>query len=66
MNKNPSIWKTTTNFIAGRKYYGVYRIRDIDQPDHSGNRESRGGWYETKDEAEDLARRLNTEEAVKK
>ncbi len=45
-------------------FYGVYRLRDVNEIDHSGNRETRGGWYEHRKEAEALARRLNTEEAV--
>ncbi|MBQ3281533.1 MAG: hypothetical protein IJH41_03895 [Eubacterium sp.] len=53
-----------TNPVAGKTFYGVYRIRDLNAPDHSGNRETRG-YYETRKEAEALARRLNTEEAVK-
>lgn len=65
LNKNPSTWKVTANPIAGKMFYGVYRIRDIEAPDHSGNRETRGGWYETQEEAEALARRLNTEEVIK-
>lgn len=65
MNKNPSEWRVTCNPVAGKMLYGVYRLRDKDEVDHSGNRETRGGWYETKKEAEALARRLNTEEAVK-
>ena len=64
-NKNPSAWKVTSNPIGGKMYYGVYRIRDINSVDHSGNRESRGEWYESREEAEALARRLNTEEAVR-
>jgi len=62
--KQPSIWKVSANPIAGRMFYGVYRLRDVNEIDHSGNRETRGGWYEHREEAEALARRLNTEEAV--
>ena len=61
-NKNPSEWRVSSNLIAGRKLYGVYRIRDINEPDHSGNRESRGELYEAREEAEVLAERLNEEE----
>ena len=63
-NKNPSEWRVSTNPIAEKTFYGVYRIRDIDAPDHSGNRETRG-YYETRREAEKLARLLNEEEADK-
>lgn len=47
---------------TGRTFYGVYRIRDINDIDHSGNRETRGGWYETREEAERLAETLNEED----
>ena len=60
-NKNPSEWRVSSNPIAGRTFYGVYRIRDINDIDHSGNRETRGGWYETREEAERLAETLNEE-----
>lgn len=60
-NKNPSEWRVSSNPISGRTFYGVYRIRDINDIDHSGNRETRGGWYETREEAERLADKLNEE-----
>ena len=63
-NKNQSEWRVSTNPVAGKTFYGVYRIRDIDAPDHSGNRETRG-YYETRQEAEKLAALLNEEEARK-
>lgn len=63
-NKNQSEWRVSTNPVAGKTFYGVYRIRDLDAPDHSGNRETRG-YYETRWEAEKLARLLNEEEAKK-
>lgn len=59
--KNPSEWRVSANPVAGKMFYGVYRIRDIDEIDHSGNRETRGGLYETRQEAEKLAATLNEE-----
>ena len=59
-NKTPSEWRVSSNPVAGRMFYGVYRIRDIDDIDHSGNRETRG-FYETREEAAALAARLNEE-----
>lgn len=59
-NKNPSEWRVSTNYVAGKTLYGVYRIRDINAVDHSGNRETRG-YYERKGEAERIARNLNEE-----
>lgn len=44
-------------------WYAVYRIRDIDEVDHSGNRQYYGGYIEEKSEAEELARLLNEEGA---
>lgn len=63
--KQHSEWRISTNVVAGRKFYQVYRIKDLSEPDHSGNRETRGGLYESRRDAEALARRLNSEEAVK-
>ena len=47
-------------------------LKDIDyivmchnEIDHSGNRETRGGLYDSIRDAKALARRLNTEEAIK-
>lgn len=61
--KNPSEWRVSSNPVAGKTFYQVYRIRDIDAVDHSGNRETRGGLYESRIDAEKLAATLNAEEA---
>ena len=34
-----SEWKVTSNCIGGEWFYGVYRLRDRKEVDHSGNRE---------------------------
>lgn len=34
-----SEWRVTCNYIGGELFYGVYRLRDLDEIDHSGNRE---------------------------
>ncbi len=44
--------------------YGVYRIRDLDAPDHSGNREIIA-YYHSRDKAVWEARKLNEEEKRK-
>lgn len=36
-----SEWKVTSNCIGGEWFYGVYRLRDRKDVDHSGNREPR-------------------------
>ena len=34
-----SEWKVESNYINGKPMYRVYRIRDTEETDHSGNRE---------------------------
>ena len=60
-NKNSSEWRVSSNPIAGRTFYGVYRVRDINDIDHIGNRETCGCWYYTMGEAERFAEMLNEE-----
>ena len=60
--KNPSEWRVSTNFSRCSHRYIVYRIRDIDKPDHSGNREYRGPYRENYAEAKALADKLNEDE----
>ncbi len=35
-----SEWEVTCNYISGERLYGVYRLRDRKEVDHSGNRET--------------------------
>lgn len=35
-----SEWRVTCNYIGGEQFYGVYRLRDSKDVDHSGNRET--------------------------
>lgn len=60
-----SEWRVTTNHIAtdeGRvPMYGIYRLRDVNEVDHSGNREELGRWFEDKELAEDVCRIMNEE-----
>ncbi len=62
-----SEWRVTTNYVAtdeGRvPMYGVYRLRDVNGIDHSGNRETLGRLFEERELAEDIARIKNEEEA---
>ena len=60
-----SEWRVTANPVAGKMLSGVYRLKDKDAVDHSGNRETRGGYYEHREEAEHLAEVLNAEEKDK-
>lgn len=55
-------WKVTSNVLAGQKMYGVYRNLDVNETDHSGNREHFGGYMAKREWAENLAEKLNKEE----
>jgi len=35
-----SEWEVTCNYIGGERFYGVYRLRNRKEVDHSGNRET--------------------------
>lgn len=63
--QNHSEWRIDTKIVAGKEFYQVYRLLDISETDCSENREKRGGLYESIRDAKALARRLNTEEAIK-
>lgn len=56
-----SEWKVSSNSINGKKLYIVYRIRNTSEVDHSGNRETRGDYTESREEAAALADKLNRE-----
>lgn len=55
----PSKWNVTSNMIGGEKMYAVYRLRDVNEVDHSGNREFAGGWTDSRSAAQALADTLN-------
>jgi hypothetical protein len=55
------MWLVTSNPLCGRTFYRVFRIRDTNAVDHSGNREYYGEYMENKAEAKELADRLNKE-----
>ena len=63
--KRHSEWKVSSNRIAEKTFYQVYRLSDVNEVDHSGNRETRGGLYESRIDAERLAAVLNEEEVMK-
>lgn len=54
-----SEWKVTSNSINGKKMYAVYRQRDVNAIDHSGNREYAGEWVHNRDTAAIVADELN-------
>lgn len=54
-----SEWCVSSMWLNGKKYYQVYRIKDMKKVDHSGNREYKGGLMEDEFKAISLAKRLN-------
>lgn len=52
-------WKLTTNVIDNKKIYGVYRIINTNETDHSGNREM-VGFFPSKEEAMAKVKELNS------
>lgn len=59
-----SEWKVTSQYIGDEKMYAVYRLRDINAVDHSGNREYAGGYTSCRDVAVTVAEILNKAEEV--
>lgn len=57
-----SEWRVTLNIIGGEKKWGVYRLRDKDAIDHSGNREELGRWFDDEAIAQVYADVMNEEE----
>lgn len=57
-----SEWRVTVNMIGSEKKYGVYRLRDMSQTDHSGNREELGRWFDEREIAQVYADALNEQE----
>lgn len=56
-----SEWRITSQYFGESKIWQVYRLRNVNTVDHSGNREFAEGIFETREEAEELAMKLNTE-----
>lgn len=57
-----SQWKVSSNFVGDGWSYNVFRIRDVDGIDHSGNREV-VACFDTKEEAQRVADEMNQDEA---
>lgn len=55
-------WDITSMYINDTKVYAVYRLRDVNGVDHSGNREFASGYMTSRTEAETIAERLNREQ----
>ena len=54
-----SEWKVTCNRIDGVKVWAVYRLLDVNEVDHSGNREYATKYMTDKAKVEKIARELN-------
>lgn len=52
-------WKVTSNLINGETKYGVYRLLDTKETDHSGNREHQHLWTADRKVAEEMVAWLN-------
>ena len=57
-----SEWRITSQYFGENKIWQVYRLRNVNAVDHSGNREFAEATFETREEAAELAERLNAEE----
>ena len=61
-----SEWKVYSVPIPTEKGYitrwGVYRLKDVDKINHSGNRETAGKLFDNYKDAEQLARLMNSKE----
>lgn len=55
-------WDVSSQYINDKKIFTVYRLRDTSEIDHSGNREYKGGCFDSEQEAQALADKLNKEE----
>ena len=55
-------WKVAAVTVAGREFYQAYRLRIAEISDADVTRETRGGYYEHRADAERLAAILNEEE----
>ena len=62
-----SEWRVSSMWLGKKRYYQVYRIKDMKKVDHSGNREYKGGLMENEYTAMSLAKKLNAkvEEGMK-
>ena len=59
-----SEWKVTSNPIGGQTMYAAFRIKDISQPDHSGNREYAGEYISNREAVEFVVEELNKGEST--
>ena len=55
-------WSVSSQYIGEIKIFQVYRLRNVNGADHSGNREYRGGVFSDEESAQFFANKLNAEE----
>jgi hypothetical protein len=58
-----SEWRLESNFIGNEKYYRVVRIKDVNEVDHSGNREYATEYMICKEKAQKIVDILNGEKS---
>ncbi len=58
--KQPSEWRIAHQAAGGEIYIRVYRLRDINTIDHSGNREYLRQIFETDEEAQKVVDEMNS------
>jgi len=56
-----SMWRVIERPVAGRIFYQAYRLNDVCADNVEKNRETWGGYYVTRKEAENVADWLNKE-----
>lgn len=57
-----SEWRVAVQIINYEKKYAAYRILDINEPDHSGNREYAGGYIKDEGLIKLICNQLNDKE----
>lgn len=60
-NRMKSKWKVSSQYINGEKMYIALRIRDISQPQHGGNVETKGEYSTDRTSVQALVDKLNRE-----
>lgn len=59
-----SKWKVQCNPVGGKYLYIAYRVRNVNEPVHSGNIEHYGEYSENAEEIQKLVDELNAKEAT--
>lgn len=57
-------WDITSQYIGGKKVFQVYRLRDVNGVDHSGNREYSDRVFDDRSASQAHANELNEFEYV--